>query len=97
MAVIEVYEFGGNTGRQTGRKMPPLAKQVLTTGSTTATSAAFNKSTVSITAISTSEWRAAVGVTPTTTHSHFYVPANVYLDAEVVSAHKIIALSATAT
>lgn len=100
MAIVEVYEFAANTGRLSGRRMPPLAKQVLTSSSTavaSTTSAAFNRGTTTITAISTTEWRAAIGTTPTTTHSHVFVPANVFFDAEVTAGHKIIALSATAT
>lgn len=100
-AVVEVYEFGANTGRLQGQgyRMPPIAKQVLTSTSSTgaATSAAFNRSTVAITAISTTDWRAAIGTTPTTTNSHVFVPASVFFDCEVTAGHKIIALSATAT
>ncbi len=102
-AIVEVYEFGAATGKLLCKRMPPLAKQVLnststsTSGAGQATSSAFNRSTVLITAISTTDWRAAIGVTPTTATPHVFVPASVYFDAEVTAGHKIIALSATAT
>lgn len=97
MASVEVYEMGAASVSGEIRKFPVLAKQVLTTGSTTATSSAFNRSTTRISAISTDAWRGVIAATPTSTGAHFYVPAETYFDAEVIAGHKIIALSSTTT
>lgn len=97
MASVEIYEFAGSRGDRQLRAHPMLAKQVLTSGTTTATSATFSRSTVAITAISTDTWRGSIGVSPTSTGAHFLVPANTYFDADVIAGQKIIALSSTTT
>lgn len=97
MAVIELYEHASLRGGLPCLQFPIEAKQTLTTGSTTATSAAFDSGTTYITAISTSPFRFVIAATPTSTGPHVYWPAEYPLNASVLAGHKFLALSSTTT
>lgn len=93
---VEVFEQAAMRGVAPIRIMPPLAKQTLSIGG--AVSAAFNRSTVIITVVTTTacrvEFSVAAGTDPAGSGMTFPIAANTPYDFAVIAGRKVIAVAA---